>query len=237
MNEKHEAVQELTKVQTRRASLSVNATLRPLLWGLVHRLPVLCDHIVGRLGRFGVGPSELRVDNGDGTVGGFNVAFWALDYQIRCTIRLAGAEVHCHAMEQVDVETFDDVVQSVLEAVEKTDENVVVQNYDVNFQIHARTTDTTPREYLKRFVKHEPKGLGPWIGNAVSFAFGANGKRTSCSIAADFSREFVDAIFIDGRVNFDGSRMDRRDLKSEAADYVKESLATLDLTLQAGATE
>ena len=238
MNDTGEAAPELAKAQTRRASLFVAASFRPLLWGLANRMPVFCDHIFGRLGKFGVGPNEMRVDNGDGTVGGYNLNFWALDYQIRCTMRLPRAEVDCHAMENVDVETLDEVIQAVLEAVEATDENVVVENYEVSFQIHARTTDTTPRELLQQFVKYEPKGMGPCIANSVSFTFGTNGKRNSSSIAADLSREFFDSIFIDGRVDFDGTKIHRSDLKSEAADYVTESLTALGLTLQAtGSTQ
>ena len=140
-------------------------------------------------------------------------------------------------MEKVDVDTFEEIIQAVLEAVEVTDENVKVQNYEVSFQIHAQTSDTTPRRVLQRFVKHEPKGMGPCIASAVSFTFGADGKRSSCSITADLSREFLDSIFIDGRVVFDGTKMHRQELKSEAAAYVTESLAALGLTLQAaGAT-
>ena len=75
MTDMSEAGQRLTKVQTRRASLSVTASVRPLLWGLANQMSVFCEHVFGRLGKFGVGPDDLRVDNGDGTVGGYNLTF------------------------------------------------------------------------------------------------------------------------------------------------------------------
>ena len=231
MNEGHEMERERTRIEPRRASLSVTAILNPLWWGLVHQLPVICGHILGQLGKLGVGPDDLRVDTGDGSVGGHNLAFWALDYQVRSTLRLPRLEVNCRAMEQVDIEDVDAVIQSVLEATEKTNEDIAVERYEVVYQMHVRPVETNPYAFLLRFIKQQPKGLGDCIRNAVSFSFAGNEKRIACSILADMSRDFIDSIYIEGRVTFDGTKVDKKDLRAETTDFLTESLAALELTL------
>ena len=227
---------ELTTLQPRRASISVQANLKPLLWTLAHQMPALCGILLEELGSLGVDPSDMRIDNGDGSLEGYNLNFWALDFRARCEIRLSRVEIECGRLEQVETQDLNRLLQVVLGAVERTDSNVGVNSYEIVVYTHGVPIGTTPQAFLQRFACRGVDGLGPNIGNGAAFHFGGSGVRTNCSISVDISRMFLDSIFVEVRAGFDGAALDRRNLRQETDALLTAALEALDLSLPAAET-
>ena len=229
---------ELTTLHPRRAGVSVRANLKPLLWSLApHQMPVLCRNLLEDLDPFGIDPGDMRIDNGDGSLEGYNLNFWALDFRAKCEIRLSRVEIECRTVEQTDTRNIDRLMQVILATINRTDSDTTVVTYEISMHVIGAPTDITPRKFLRRFASRNLIGLGPNIGNGASFHFGARGARTFCSISVDISKMFSDSIIVDIRAEFDGTQLQRENLISESIALLTTGLETLDLRLPVAETE
>ena len=231
MTEERKPYPALTEFQPRRAAFSFTAKLREPLWVLSHGLPAICSRVLERLAPFAVGLNDLRVDNADGHLGESSLGFWALDFQARCEIRLAGVDVRCRALHQADVRQLDHLIQAVLGAVLESQEDAAFINYEVTVQMHGAPQGSNPEMFLGRFTGPGLEGLGPVTGSGASFYFGPCSRRVSCAVLVDISTSFADSIYVQTRALFDGEQLPREEIGVETEKYLKASLAALGLTL------
>lgn len=222
-----------TELHPRRTGFTLQARLRELLWTLSQRTPEICSRLLERLSPFDIGPDDLRIDKGDGTLGGLSLNFWALDYKARCDIRLQRIEVTCPTLHDVGLPRLDSLVQEVLAAVLEADPSAQFESYEVTIQMHAGLLGETPEMFLRRFTGRGLEGLGPGTGSAVCYYFGSSGPRTSCALTVDMSRMFDDAIYTDGRAVFDGAEIGKEELASECESFVQDCFGALGVALPA----
>ena len=224
---------DLIEFHLRRAAFECQARLRAPLWALVQDMPAVCSCLLDRLGPFDVGLNDLRVDNGEGNLGRGNLGFWALDLNVRCEIRLAGIDMHCHELNRIEVGQLEGLTRAVLGAVLEAQPGASFSGYEVTFLMHGAPEASDPTAFLRRFTGAEPEGLGPVTRSAASFHFGPSGRRVSCAVSADVSELFTDSIHVASRAVFDGERVPVEELMIEAANHLTASLASLGLILPA----
>ena len=78
---------ELRDFEIERSQLSIQVGYRSRSWMLVHEIPRLYEALLQSLADFGVVPQSIRSDSGDGSLGGYSVNIWMLNYGASVRLR------------------------------------------------------------------------------------------------------------------------------------------------------
>ena len=84
---------KLIPFDTQRSDISIQGTFESELWCLFHDVPRLYSGLLHGLRDTGITPNSIKVDNGDGSLGGYNVQFWLFDFRVLVRVRLDRFEI------------------------------------------------------------------------------------------------------------------------------------------------
>lgn len=194
---------------------------------LFSNAPHFYKYLLDSLRDFAIGVDDLRIDAGDGTLGGYRVEFWAP--QGRYRIHLMGVDIEHLDRAPVQLPQVDELTYSVLGALMQSQPGTVFEFYRVEYRLHGAPIGIAPVQFLERFTGDPPEGLGPSTAAGASFNFGADAQRLSCSVSVEPSDLHSDLVFVRSEAVFDGHTT--RELSVESVQFLKASLAALGLRL------
>src|SRR5882672_11014743 len=177
----------LAKLQIEKSDLMIQLNFDQPMWVLAKDVSALYSSLVARMADFGVTTQAIRTDTGDGTLAGYNVNFWILQYGAIVRIRLDTVEVTCPNLATVNIEQLDSAFQRLWEALVSADPALSVRSSQVTLAMHGQPNGVDAREFLVRFVRATPTGLGENLGAGVVFYFGERPPLTFSSVSADLS--------------------------------------------------
>ena len=151
---------ELIPFDTQRSDIFIQGTFESELWSLFNDVPRLYSGLLHGLRDTGITPNSIKVDNGDGSLGGYNVQFLAV--RSSCPSEGPHRSVRDRLSERPSVGHSSGGTCSVelVGALTALTSGFRVASYLADIHLHGDVVGVDRNEYLGRFVKNVPD-LGP----------------------------------------------------------------------------
>jgi len=210
-----------------RSELNAQLAFAEPLWPIANNVAALYSGLLAHMGEFGVTSHAMRADNGDGSLGGFNINFWMLQYGAIVRIRLDGIEVNVPNFS-VDVGQLERALLALDLSLREAQNNLSYSNFTLTVGMHGRAEGVDSKQFLERFTGKAPQGLGSLVGSGAIFYFEGPPPITVLSVSADLSATVAGGIFVKVHSVFDGSmKMDA--LRRVAEPQLEQSIKALGL--------
>ena len=221
---------ELIPFDTQRSDISIQGTFEPELWCLFHDVPRFYSGLLHGLRDTGITPNSVKVDNGDGSLGGYNVQFWLLDSRVLVRVRLDRFEIDYRNIVQSNIAPVELVLVRLVDALAASTSGFRMANYIVDLHLHGDVVGVDRDEYLSRFVKNAPN-LGPSLGSGCVFYFGDQPGAALRTVSVDLSGVVPGKVYVRLYASLDGS-IAPGDLRTVVEKEAKASLAAMGLEAQ-----
>lgn len=218
-----------TPFSIERSELSVQLGFVTPLWAIATNIALLYSGLLNHMREFGVTSQGIRPDSGDGSVGGFNVNFWILQFGAIVRIRLDGVELNAPSFN-VDVDQLERAFLALDSSLRDAQKDLSYSNYVVTVGVHGRVAGTESKKFLARFTGDVPPGLGDVIGSGAVFYYQGRPPATMLSVSADLSAVITDGVFVKVHSVFDGS-MRPDALRKAAQQHLEQSTKALGLEI------
>lgn len=185
----------LLPFDTQRSDLSIQGTFESELWSLFHNVPQLYSALLHGLRDTGITPNSIRVENGDGSLGGYNVHFWLFDSRVLVRVRIDRFEIDFRNIVQSDIAPVEHVLTGLVGALSASAEGVRVASYHVDLHLHGDVVGLDRNEYLGRYVKNVPD-LGPSLGSGCVFYFGDQPGAPLRTVSVDVSGVVPGKVYV-----------------------------------------
>ena len=200
------------------------------MWCLFHDRPRLYSGLLHELRNTGITPNGIKVDNGNGSLGDYNVQLSLADYRGRVRIRLERFEIDYRDIMQTNMAPVEPVLVGLIKALGASTSDFRVANYIVDLHLHGDVDGVDHIEYLSRFVKNAPN-LGPSLGSGCVFYFGGQPGAPLRSVSVDMSGVVPGKVYVRLYASLDGS-IAPGDLRTAVETEANASLAALGLEVQ-----
>ena len=213
-----------------RSSLIVQIDYHSRFWTLAHGTPRLYEALLQGLADFGVLSQNIRSDSGDGSLGGFKVNLWMLNYAAHVQLGLTGAELRCDDLKRVTLDQLEEAFVRLTKALVTADEDLAIRSYSVTIELHGQPRGVATKEFLATFVNNpEKEELGPSLGSGAIFYFGERPPVTVSNFSVDLSAA------IEGKLHFrsvnvlDGAAVGPPDVRNVILERLRVSLEAVGL--------
>ena len=207
-------------IEVLQSELQITSAFSARLWALVHDVPSLYDSLLDRLAPFGLSPSDIRTDSGDGTLGGLNVNFWLLNFGALVRVRLESLELNVGRLDRMDPERLSAAFEGLFDAVAGASPKIVATTHAATLSFHATLKDAKSADFLARFVRDVPDGVGPYMGSGCVFYYGPRDQVVASALTLDRSAVYADAVFARTNVTFDGQKVAVAALRRMLSDHL-----------------
>jgi len=180
-----------------RSEGELQTRFKPRLWTLFHDVPRLYESILSSF-RDSVGPSDIRPETGDGSLGGYSVAFWLTAIRGTVRFRIDTGVVTCADLLTVDRSRLLASVDSAIATIRGAQTDIAFLGHTVSHSCHLRLAEpATVPEYLARFTHNAPQAeeTGGLLASSVAFHYGQRGAVLNSSVTLERSLLFEGAIF------------------------------------------
>ncbi|MDO8679958.1 MAG: hypothetical protein Q7R30_15660 [Acidobacteriota bacterium] len=164
-------------------------------WGLLHDVPTFYNALLNSLGRFGVSLSSVRIEGGDGTLGGVNVSTWLVDFGYLLKIHIDGVTLSCPRTDRVDLSGLTELLAAVDSLVIGLTDIPCWRSHVASVSVHAKTSES-PREITSRFVNtpnFPPKSI---VGSGFVVYFTPKENVAQSGLTVDLSAISTEALFV-----------------------------------------
>ncbi len=221
----------LTPFRVEKADLNIQFNFVEPFLPLATNMALLYVPLLDHMRQFGIGAQAIRTDAGDGSLGGFNVNFWVLQFGALVRIRLESAELHCSSLAAVNVDDVERVLLTLDEVLRAAHNELRYAGYNVTVSFHGQPVGIESREYLSRFVNNVPRDMGASIGSGVVFYFGEQPPRVIASVTLDLSAAMPDRVFVKLNSIF-GSELPLRNLRQAVEQQLRLGLHGIGLEIE-----
>jgi hypothetical protein len=220
-----------TKLEVSKAALSFEAGFPKPEFGLLRDAAALLDRLYRRLEPYGLRLTDVRVEQGAGSVGDQHMLVHLFNYWMTIRVRVERIEVGCSDLGRESVERFKAATLDLLRAIQDYKQDLSFRAFGVTIDLHAKLEGKHVRDYLAGYVANAPKGLGPPTGNGVAFYFGAEGDRLLSTVTADVSALVPDGLFIRVHGVWDARHVSAEAVPGMADAFARQALESLELQL------
>ncbi len=214
----------LRKLRTSLGDLAVQSDFSEPEFRLFSDWPGLQQRLFTRLSPYGLRLIDMRWDPGNGTVGDGNLMLNLPDLAATVRIRLERIEIQYFDPTRIDVQTAGKMVVDILKVMEGDKSAAKFKTHSLRMNIHGILEDSTPRDFLSRYVSQIPENFGPKVGNAVAFYYGPEANRLTTSITFDLSVRVKDGLYLGIQTVWDAQRISVEAFPAIAADHVTDVL-------------
>ena len=220
----------LREFDIERSSLIVQIDYRSRFWGLVHEIPRLYEALLRGLADFGVLDQNIRSDSGDGSLGGFKVNLWMLNYAAHVQLSLTGAELRCENLKRVALDQLEGAFVRLTEALVAADNDLAIQSYRVTIELHGQPQGVATKEFLATFVNTPEKDeLGPSLGSGALFYFGERPPVMISNFGVDLSGAIDGKLYFRSVNVLDGAAVGPPDVRNVILERLRVSLEAVGL--------
>lgn len=168
---------------------------RPV-FGLLQNAPSLSEQLFARLNRHGLRLSDIKIENGLGTLNEAQATASFLSLSTVVKIRLDTIEVNCFNARAVAEEQIGDLVIGALEAVKLHAPTLIFDAYTFALGMHGLLQGTTAVDFLQGFSNPPESRLGPLSGTGMVLYYGPSEGRLRAAVTADLSGVIDGALFL-----------------------------------------
>jgi hypothetical protein len=224
----------LTRFSFRRGYASFKADFARPFWDLF-QAPVnqrLFERLLERLAPFGLSVSGLKVNNGDGDLGAAHISGTLSDATLR--IGFERLEMETFRLEILGGEGLSQLITSAAESIVEVLASNPYRTYQVDVGLHGALVDTTPREFIARYMGNQPELRGPHLGAGCWFYYGADEQQLTSEIALEQSTVVDGGLFVRKRTAWIASKVPLAELTALANREVEDAFSVLGLELDRG---
>ena len=226
---------DLRQFEIGRSSLGVQIGYRSRSWMLVHEIPRLYESLLEGLSDFGVLPQNIRSDSGDGSLGGFSVNLWMLNFGVNVRLGLTGAELRSDDLSRVNLDQLEQAFVGLTDSLVAADSNLAFQSYGVTIELHGQLEGVETKDYLATFVNApEREELGPSVGSGAVFYFGERPPVTLSNLSVDLSGVIEGSLYLRAINVLDGTALRPADVRNVIAERLRVGLEAVGLQADLG---
>lgn len=216
-----------TAFRIERSELNAQLSFSAPFWPIANNIAGLYAGLLKHLRDFGVTSQAMRTDSADGSLGGFNVNFWMLNFGVIVRIRLDGIELNAPTFG-VDADQLERAYRALDQGLREAQNDLSYSSYVVTVGMHGRVEGSESKQFLARFTTGAPEGLGDLVGSGAIFYFEGRPPATLLSVTADLSAVVAGGVFVKVHSVFDGS-MQPEALRAAAERQLEQSVKALGL--------
>jgi hypothetical protein len=220
-----------TPFRIERSELNVQLSFASPFWPLANNIAALYSGLLKHLGDLGVTSYGIKTDSADGSLGAFNVNFWMLNFGVIARIRLDGVELNSPSFG-VDADQLERAFRALDQSLHEAQSDLAYSGYVVTVGMHGRVEGTGSNEFLDKFTRNAPAGLGKSMGSGAVFYFEGTSPTTLLSVSADLSAVVAGGLFVKVHSVFDES-MKPEGLRAFAEQQLEQSVKALGLAVAA----
>jgi len=211
--------------------LFLQATFAEPAFSIFRDLPALYQKLYTTLSRHGLKLADIKTERGDGSLGELCVTCSLFDFSTTIRVRLDRVEIQCVDTARVTNKQFEEAALSVLQIFDQTAAQTSYQAFIFAINIHGTIADTSPREFLSKFVANAPSSLGSPLGAGAVFYFGADDGRLTSSITVDLSARQAEGVFLRVHTVWDAAKLSPVELSERIPKHFNLVLDQLNLSL------
>lgn len=212
------------KFNVAKADLGLDSVFAKPQFGLFRDVAGLMQHLFGRLESHGLRLQDLKIERGTGSVADYHVLCHLYNFLMAVRVRTEKVEINWLEAPENLVERFGIATVETLSAVRAHLPGAAFRAHTMGVGMHGSLEGEPLKEYLSRFVKNIPNGLGSQIGNGAVFYFGAEEDRIISTVTVDMSAVVTDGLFVRIYVIWDGEKVDVASLPTRASAFVRNAL-------------
>jgi hypothetical protein len=222
---------ELIPFRVEKSELNVQLSFAAPFWPIANNIALLYSGLLNRMRDFGVTSQAIRPDSADGSLGGFNVNFWMLQFGVIVRIRLDSVELNAPAFAG-DIEQLERALIALDQALRDAQGDLRYSSYTVTVGMHGRLEGIESKSFLTSFSRNPPAGLGEMIGSGTVFYFEGRAPATLVAVTADMSAAVAGGIYIKTHGVFDGS-LKPESFRVTAEQHLEQGIKALGLQVAA----
>ena len=216
-----------------KADLTLESAFAQPEFGLFKDTPRLLQHLFSRLQPQGIRLQDMKIERGGGSVGEFHLNCTLYSFQVGVRVHMDKIGVVWLNVTQEQMGPFSALAVEALSAVRDHQPEIAFRTHTMGVVLHGRLEGTSAKDYLARFLKDAPTGLGPQTGNGTVMYFGPADDRILSSVTLDLSALLPDGLFVRPHVVWDARKVEIAALPSRAAAFVRQVLGSFDLEIEA----
>lgn len=211
----------MAQLQISRSEGDLQIRFSSRLWTLFHDIPLLYDALLESFASEGLTASDLRAEAGDGSLGGFHVAFWLLGVKANVRIRVDNVMFSLSDLRVDRVRVIQNL-QALITALQKATPGLTFAGHTASYGCHGFVENSSTKDFLARFFAVPPTTpeTGPFLGSGLALYYGAVGNCITSSLTLDRSSLVQDGLFFKVVAIFDGQINDAAALVSTAEKHV-----------------
>lgn len=186
---------KLIPFDSERSDLSIQGTFESELWCLFHDVPRLYSRLLHALRDTGITANSIKVENGDGSLGGYNVSFSLFELRILVRIRLDRFEIEYRNMVHTGIAPVEHVLVRLVDALTSSTSDFRVASYLVDLHLHGDVVGMDRNKYLARYVRNAPD-LGRSLGSGCVFYFGDHPGAPIRTVSMDLSGVVPGKVYV-----------------------------------------
>jgi hypothetical protein len=211
--------------------LFLQATFAEPAFSIFRDIPALYQKLYMTLNRHGLKLADIKTERDDGSLADLCVTCSLFDFSTTVRVRLDRVEVQCVDTTRVTNKQFEEAALSVLQVFNEPAARASYQAFIFAINVHGTIADSSPKEFLSRFVANTPSSLGPPLGAGAVFYFGADDGRLTSSITVDLSARQAEAVFLRVHTVWDATKLSPADLSERIPKHFDLVLEQLNLSL------
>ncbi|HLY22250.1 MAG TPA: hypothetical protein VKT83_07255 [bacterium] len=192
----------------------------------------LTRRLFAKLSPYGVRLTDIRWDQGGGSLGDFSLLCYLFNFAATLRIKLEKVEIQCLDLNRVNVQQLTAASMDALTLFEAPELNTRFKTHSLSLGIHALLENTNTRDFINKFAFRGPENLGPNVGHGIVFYYGAQDKRLSAAVTIDLSAIVKDGLYFRVLSVWDGQKVSTRELTTVAADFLRSVYASFGLSPQ-----
>lgn len=221
----------MAKFTISQADFQLEAGFSQAEFSLFRETSSLLDHLFKALAPHGARLTDLRVERGNGSVGDYHVLCYLFNYWVTLRVRVDRIEIIGSQMPQEYVHKYGVAIVDALQAVRTCRQDLSYRAYALVVGLHGLLEGMSVAEYLAKFVKNVPDGLGPSVGSGTVMYFGPAAERLLCSVTVDRSAVVADSLFCRTHIIWDATKVKIEGLPDLAKDFVRQAVNGIGLEL------
>jgi hypothetical protein len=213
-------------LEVRRADHFLQARLAKPILGLFRDLPELLEHLLSRLGPYGLRLADVKFE---GTAD-------SLD-RVYLNLALPGQGVIRVYLDRIEfdpalfIEPVHDLISGVVAALSAHSPDAAFDSYLVRYAFHGNLAEESATQFLSRFVASAPSVFGSPIGSGAIFYYGPGPETFAASVMIDLSRLFGEGLLVQVNAIYNASVVSLDDLRPLSSQKLREVLGEVGLRL------
>jgi hypothetical protein len=189
----------------------------------------LLDRLFGVLEPYGARLSDIRWERGTGSIGDLHLMCYLFNYMVTVRVRVDKVEFNGSQMPVDHVEKYGAAIVDLVSAVRDSSDGLKYRAHALAVALHGSLDGTTTHDFLAKFTRNVPDGLGPSISSGTVMYFGPSAERLTSYLMIDSSGFVPNGLLFRCHATWDGAKVPIEKLPALGNELVSTALGAIGL--------